>query len=154
MSINALAPVSGYANFSCFSTDDLFKADIMGHGIVIWPTTANIVCPFDGTYYQQNDHNIQIATSTGRWLLHIGLDFAGLTRSPVTYHFTDGATLTAGMPLAQVDWAFVAAGKLGVDQEVVLINLDQTEEIVNFTAGEYLTGGIIGQLTLTKGIED
>lgn len=151
-----LAPISGTAKLSQFSTDALFKANIMGQGIVIWPlaTATTIVCPFDGTYYQQNDHNIQIDTVAGRWLLHIGLNFAALNKSPVTYKFSNGATLTAGTLLAQVDWQLVAATNLEVNQEVALINLDQSGEIDNFTAADYLTGGIIGQLTLTKGIEN
>lgn len=151
MVIPVYAPVSGEGNFSQFSIDDLFKANILGQGIIIWPTNNQIMAPFDGTYYQQNDHNIQIQTAAGRWLLHLGLNFAGLPSVPVTYLFTDGASVAANSPIATVDWARVATGNLDVIQEVALINLDQQGLISDFSAGKFATGGIIGKLITTKG---
>lgn len=149
-----IAPVSGVIKLSQDSTDSLFSSNMLGQGVVMWPEGMQIVSPLAGTYYQQNDHNIQIQTEYGRWLLHIGLNFAGIATTPVKYTFTDGDVLAANVPIATIDWQQVAAAKLDVIQEVALLNLDQQAIISEFVPGNYQTGGIIGKLNLKGAHEE
>lgn len=149
-----VAPVSGLIKLSQDSTESLFSSNSLGQGVVIWPTDGQIVSPITGTYYQQNDHNIQIQTVFGRWLIHIGLNFAGMAQTPVKYMFKDGDVLAANTPLASVDWQQVATAHLDVIQEVALLNLDQQATIIEFTPGNYQTGGIIGKLNLKGAHEE
>ncbi|MCM0599371.1 PTS glucose transporter subunit IIA [Periweissella fabalis] len=149
-----VAPVSGLIKLSQDSTESLFSSNALGQGVVIWPTDAQLVSPIAGTYYQQNDHNIQIQTAFGRWLIHIGLNFAGMAQTPVKYMFKDGDVLAANTPLAKIDWEQVTKAHLDVVQEVALLNLDQQATIIEFTPGNYQTGGIIGKLNLKGAHEE
>lgn len=143
-----VAPISGLIKLSQDSTESLFSSNALGQGVVIWPTNDQLVSPFTGTYFQQNDHNIQIQTSYGRWLLHIGLNFVGMSQTPVNYLFNDGDTIPTNTPIATIDWQAVKAANLDTIQEVALLNLNQQAVIKDFTPGNYQSGGIIGTLSL------
>lgn len=153
MATNLYAPITGEVKLSQNSQDSLFSANILGKGIVIFPTGCQVVSPFDGIYTQQSDHTITIESNDGgQWLLHLGLDFAGMTTTPVTYLFQNGANLVANTPLAIINWAQVQAASLDVEQEVALLNVNQHSQIIEFVPANYESGGIIGKLITSKGV--
>lgn len=149
-----LMPINGDIKLSEDSSDSFFSANVLGKGVVIEPSSDTLVAPFDGVYYQQNNNSIHIKTEFGTWLIHIGINIAGIEKNYVSYKFNNGDVIKANTKLAIIDWQKITENLVDVIQEVAVINLDQTANIIDFTPSKYQTGDIIAKLVPNKGVLD
>ncbi len=117
-----VAPVSGTAIAMKDVNDPVFASGAMGKGIVIVPTSNQVVAPISGKIVPALDsgHAYGIRSETGvELLVHVGIDTVQLEGKHFTRRVGKGDTVRAGQPLVDVDFPAVAAE--GYDTSVLTI---------------------------------
>lgn len=130
--IELLAPLAGTVISLDDAGDPVFASRALGEGVAVQPdaaadagTLATVNAPVSGTVttVQKSGHAYGIKSATGvEVLVHIGIDTVELKGEGFQPQVTKGQQITAGAPLAQVDFAKIKAAGYPTATIVVVTN--------------------------------
>lgn len=145
------APVDGEAIEISKVKDETFSQEILGKGIGVIPSTADILAPADGTITMifPTGHAFTMETEDGiELLVHIGIDTVNLKGEHFEKRLEEGAVVKKGTAVIHADLDAIA-GK-GYDTTVVMVicNSDQFQKVEVIKEGPVSAGDNI--LGVTK----
>lgn len=146
-----VAPVSGQLINLEKVSDPVFAKKMMGDGLAIIPDDSTIVSPVNGVVATvfPTKHAIMLKSKHGlEIMLHLGIDTVELNGGPFTMAIREGAKVTAGQKLAEMDLKKIkAAGK----DDTVMVIITDTNEIKNkigYTERNITTGDPVFDIEL------
>lgn len=110
--------------------DPVFAEKMMGDGFCVFPTDGRVVSPVAGEVVNlfPTLHAVGIATSDGlEILVHVGIDTVKLQGEGFKALVKQGARVTAGQPLLEVDLALVGPKVPSLATPIVFTNLEGRE---------------------------
>lgn len=123
--------------------DAVFAEKVMGDGLAVHPSDADVVAPVDGRIEKlfPGGHGIALQTAGGlQVLIHIGLETVHLKGEGFTTHVEEGAEVTTGQRLVSVDLAAMEQRGIDMDSPVVVLSGETVTPLAEgtVTAGEPL----------------
>ncbi|KGT90383.1 PTS N-acetyl glucosamine transporter subunits IIABC [Erwinia typographi] len=138
-----VAPVSGEVVALDQVPDEAFASKAVGDGLAIKPTSSTVVSPAAGTVVKifNTNHAFCLETEKGvEVVVHMGLDTVALAGKGFTRLVEEGAQVTAGQPVLEMDLAFLNANARSMISPVVVSNIDDFSGIT-LVAGETVVAG-------------
>ncbi len=143
MILSLVAPVSGQV----FSLDDVpdeaFSSRIVGDGIAIKPTSSEVLAPASGTVVKifETNHAFCLETENGvELIVHMGIDTVALKGEGCARLVEEGAEVTAGTPILNLDLAFLEANAKSMISPVIISNIDDFAGVEILVDGEVKAG--------------
>ncbi|EAU68529.1 phosphoenolpyruvate--protein phosphotransferase [Stigmatella aurantiaca] len=121
------APIAGWATVLEEVPDPAFAQRMVGDGIAVDPTSAELRSPCDGVVLtvHASRHACTLRTQTGaEILLHVGIDTVGLRGEGFTVHVREGQTIRTGEPLISFDMDLLARKARSLMTVMVVANGD------------------------------
>lgn len=138
-----LAPVSGEVVALENVPDEAFASKAVGEGLAIKPTGSTVVAPAAGTVVKifSTNHAFCLETENGvEIVVHMGLDTVALEGKGFTRLIEEGATVTAGQPVLEMDLAFLTASARSMISPVVVSNSDDFAGLTLLAGGSVVAG--------------
>ncbi|WP_338562163.1 PTS N-acetyl glucosamine transporter subunit IIABC [Erwinia sp. E_sp_B04_7] len=138
-----VAPVSGEVVALEAVPDEAFASKAVGDGLAIKPTSSTVVSPAAGTLVKifNTNHAFCLETEKGvEIVVHMGLDTVALGGKGFTRLIDEGAKVTAGQPVLEMDLAYLNANARSMISPVVVSNIDDFNGIT-LVAGETVVAG-------------
>ncbi len=138
-SVTLLAPLAGRMAPLTETPDEIFAQEMLGRGVVFFPTEGKLTAPCDGkiTLVAPTKHAIGIETEKGlEILLHIGIDTVTLEGEPFNILVEEGQMVTAGQDLAEFDLAMIAEKASSIATPMIFTNLEETQNIAVMALGD------------------
>ncbi|WP_439212804.1 N-acetylglucosamine-specific PTS transporter subunit IIBC [Duffyella gerundensis] len=138
-----VAPVSGDVVALEKVEDEAFASKAVGEGVAIRPTGSTVVAPIAGTIVKifNTNHAFCLATDDDlEIVVHMGLDTVALQGQGFTRLVEEGAVVTAGQPILEMDLAFLNANARSMVSPVVISNIDDFAGIT-LLAGQQVVAG-------------
>ena len=127
-----VAPCDGKVGLLSETPDETFASEMMGKGLVIFPTSNKFYAPVDGkvSFVFGTKHAIGMVSDKGtEILLHIGIDTVTLNGEGYTIHVENGQDIKKGDLLAEVDLDFIKSKGLSTATPIVFTNLEQDSKL-------------------------
>lgn len=121
------APIAGWATVLEEVPDPAFAQRMVGDGIAVDPTSAELRSPCDGVVLSvhASRHACTLRTLTGaEILLHIGIDTVSLRGEGFTPHVSEGQSVRTGEPLISFDMDLLARKARSLMTVMVVANGD------------------------------
>ncbi len=141
--LSLVAPVSGQV----FSLDDVpdeaFSSRIVGDGIAIKPTSSEVLAPASGTVVKifETNHAFCLETENGvELIVHMGIDTVALKGEGCARLVEEGAEVTAGTPILNLDLAFLEANAKSMISPVIISNIDDFSGVEILVEGDVKAG--------------
>ncbi len=141
--LSLVAPVSGQV----FSLDDVpdeaFSSRIVGDGIAIKPTSSEVLAPASGTVVKifETNHAFCLETENGvELIVHMGIDTVALKGEGCARLVEEGAEVTAGTPILNLDLAFLEANAKSMISPVIISNIDDFAGVEILVEGDVKAG--------------
>lgn len=134
-----VAPCDGKVGLLSETPDETFASEMMGKGLVIFPTSNKFYAPVDGkvSFVFGTKHAIGMVSDKGtEILLHIGIDTVTLNGEGYTIHVENGQDIKKGDLLAEVDLDFIKSKELSTATPIVFTNLEQDSKLKVLKMGE------------------
>ena len=134
-----VAPCDGKVGLLSETPDETFASEMMGKGLVIFPTSNKFYAPVDGkvSFVFGTKHAIGMVSDKGtEILLHIGIDTVTLNGEGYTIHVENGQDIKKGDLLAEVDLDFIKSKGLSTATPIVFTNLEQDNKLKVLKMGE------------------
>ena len=134
-----VAPCDGKVGLLSETPDETFASEMMGKGLVIFPTSNKFYAPVDGkvSFVFGTKHAIGMVSDKGtEILLHIGFDTVTLNGEGYTIHVENGQDIKKGDLLAEVDLDFIKSKGLSTATPIVFTNLEQDSKLKVLKMGE------------------
>ena len=134
-----VAPCDGKVGLLSETPDETFASEMMGKGLVIFPTSNKFYAPVDGkvSFVFGTKHAIGMVSDKGtEILLHIGIDTVTLNGEGYTIHVENGQDIKKGDLLAEVDLDFIKSKGLSTATPIVFTNLEQDSKLKALKMGE------------------
>lgn len=134
-----VAPCDGKVGLLSETPDETFASEMMGKGLVIFPTSNKFYAPVDGkvSFVFGTKHAIGMVSDKGtEILLHIGIDTVTLNGEGYTIHVENGQVIKKGDLLAEVDLDFIMSKGLSTATPIVFTNLEQDSKLKVLKMGE------------------
>ena len=134
-----VAPCDGKVGLLSETPDETFASEMMGNGLVIFPTSNKFYAPVDGkvSFVFGTKHAIGMVSDKGtEILLHIGIDTVTLNGEGYTIHVENGQDIKKGDLLAEVDLDFIKSKGLSTATPIVFTNLEQDSKLKVLKMGE------------------
>jgi len=131
--------------------DEGFASKAVGEGVAIRPTGNIVVSPANGTVVKMfgTHHAFCLETDTGaEVVVHIGIDTVNLQGQGFTCLVDEGAKVTQGQPILELDLDYLTAHARSVISPVVITNMDEFGAI-SATAGGHVVAGETKLLDIT-----
>src|SRR5262252_6045858 len=125
--IDIAAPLSGVIVPLDSVPDQVFAQKIVGDGVSIDPTSAEVLAPVAGEVVQLHGahHALTLRTDSGlEVLVHIGIDTVMLRGEGFSPLVTQGQRVARGQPLIRFDLDALARQYKSLLAEVILVNMD------------------------------
>ncbi|PIJ48856.1 PTS N-acetyl glucosamine transporter subunit IIABC [Erwinia sp. OLTSP20] len=138
-----VAPVSGEIVALEQVPDEAFASKAVGDGLAIKPTGNTVVAPAAGTIVKifNTNHAFCLETDKGvEVVVHIGLDTVGLEGKGFSRLVEEGARVTAGQPVLQLDLEFLNANARSMISPVVISNSDDYAGLSHLAEGSVVAG--------------
>ncbi|MEM6050805.1 N-acetylglucosamine-specific PTS transporter subunit IIBC [Erwinia sp. P7711] len=138
-----VAPVSGEVVALELVPDEAFASKAVGDGLAIKPSSSTVVSPAAGTVVKifNTNHAFCLETEKGvEVVVHMGLDTVALGGKGFTRLVEEGAQVTAGQPVLEMDLAFLNANARSMISPVVVSNIEDYTGIT-LVAGETVVAG-------------
>ncbi|MGE9550822.1 N-acetylglucosamine-specific PTS transporter subunit IIBC [Erwinia amylovora] len=138
-----VAPVSGEVVALEQVPDEAFASKAVGEGLAIRPTSSTVVSPANGTVVKifNTNHAFCLETDKGvEVVVHMGLDTVALDGKGFTRLVEEGAEVTAGQPVLEMDLVFLNANARSMISPVVVSNIDDFSGIT-LVAGATVVAG-------------
>lgn len=131
--------------------DLVFAQKMMGDGYAVVPSNGTITAPVDGkvTNVFPTQHAIGFDAHGLEVLLHMGIDTVSLDGGPFSTAVREGAELTSGQIVSEVDLAGLE--QAGKDNAMIVILTNGAEVMEKFeitVSGTVTKGQVIGKVTL------
>jgi len=139
-----LAPVSGEVVALENVPDEAFASKAVGDGLAIKPSDKTVVAPVAGTVVKifNTNHAFCLEAENGvEIVVHMGLDTVALEGKGFTRLVEEGATVTAGQPILEMDLDFLNANARSMISPVVVSNSDDFAGL-NLLAGGTAVAGV------------
>lgn len=141
--LSLVAPVSGQV----FSLDDVpdeaFSSRIVGDGIAIKPTSSEVLAPASGTVVKifETNHAFCLETENGvELIVHMGIDTVALKGEGCARLVEEGAEVTAGTPILNLDLPFLEANAKSMISPVIISNIDDFAGVEILVEGDVKAG--------------
>lgn len=138
-----LAPVSGEIVPIDQVPDEAFASKAVGDGVAIKPTGKTVVAPIAGTLVKifNTNHAFCLETENGvEIVVHMGLDTVALAGKGFTRLVEEGATVSAGQPVLEMDLDFLNANARSMISPVVVSNSDDFAGMTLLATGTVIAG--------------
>ncbi|MGV3344886.1 N-acetylglucosamine-specific PTS transporter subunit IIBC [Enterobacteriaceae bacterium LUAb1] len=138
-----VAPVSGEIVAIEQVPDEAFASKAVGDGLAIRPVSSTVVAPAAGTVVKifNTNHAFCLETEKGvEIIVHMGLDTVALEGKGFTRLIEEGATVTAGQPILEMDLEFLNAHARSMISPVVVSNIDDFTGINQIAVGSVIAG--------------
>lgn len=138
-----LAPVSGNVVALDAVPDEAFASKAVGEGLAIKPTGKEVVAPAAGTVVKifDTNHAFCLETSSGvEVVVHMGLDTVALGGKGFTRLVEEGAMVSAGQPVLEMDLDFLNANARSMISPVVVSNSEDFVGLTLLATGTVVAG--------------
>ncbi|AUX92776.1 PTS N-acetyl glucosamine transporter subunit IIABC [Mixta gaviniae] len=138
-----LAPVSGEIVALDAVPDEAFASKAVGDGLAIKPDGNIVVAPTAGTLVKifNTNHAFCLETADGvEIVVHMGLDTVALAGQGFKRLAEEGATVSAGQPVLEMDLAFLNANARSMISPVVVSNIDDFAGVASLATGKVVAG--------------
>lgn len=138
-----VAPVSGEIVPIDQVPDEAFASKAVGDGVAIKPTGKTVVAPIAGTVVKifNTNHAFCLETANGvEIVVHMGLDTVALAGKGFTRLVEEGATVSAGQPVLEMDLDFLNANARSMISPVVVSNIDDFTGMTSLATGTVIAG--------------
>ena len=138
-----LAPVTGEIVALDAVPDEAFASKAVGDGLAIKPTDKTVVAPIAGTLVKifNTNHAFCLETANGvEIVVHMGLDTVALEGKGFTRLVEEGATVSAGQPVLEMDLDFLNAHARSMISPVVVSNSDDFAGLNLLASGSVVAG--------------
>ena len=138
-----LAPVSGEIVALDQVPDEAFASKAVGDGLAIKPTGNIVVAPTAGTLVKifNTNHAFCPETADGvEIVVHMGLDTVALAGKGFKRLAEEGATVSAGQPVLEMDLDFLNANARSMISPVVVSNIDDFAGVASLATGTVVAG--------------
>ncbi|RRC94201.1 PTS glucose transporter subunit IIA [Erysipelotrichaceae bacterium OH741_COT-311] len=133
------SPCKGRVGVLSETPDDTFAKEMLGKGIVIFPTDTKFYAPFDGEvqFVFDTKHALGLTTSNQtEVLLHIGIDTVHLKGEGFNVYVEAGQKIKKGDLLVEIDLQYIKEHAKSEATPLVFTSLKQEETIVVKKMGE------------------
>lgn len=133
------SPCKGRVGVLSETPDDTFAKEMLGKGIVIFPTDTKFYAPFDGEvqFVFDTKHALGLTTSNQtEVLLHIGIDTVHLKGEGFNVYVEAGQKVKKGDLLVEIDLQYIKEHAKSEATPLVFTSLKQEETIVVKKMGE------------------
>ncbi|HHG8773364.1 TPA: N-acetylglucosamine-specific PTS transporter subunit IIBC [Raoultella planticola] len=123
--------------------DEAFASKAVGDGVAVKPTDKTVVAPAAGTVVKifNTNHAFCLETENGAEIVvHMGIDTVALNGQGFKRLVEEGATVTAGQPILEMDLAFLNANARSMISPVVCSNSDDYSALVIQASGHVVAG--------------
>ncbi|EST90863.1 hypothetical protein T233_00134 [Vagococcus lutrae LBD1] len=127
------SPIEGKVLPLSEAKDGAFSDGIMGKGVVIEPTSGEVVAPFDGTVMTlfPTNHAIGLISETGaEVLIHIGIDTVQLEGKGFEAFVKQGDTVKKGQKLVQFDIDTITSEGYNTQVPIIITNTPDFADII------------------------
>lgn len=145
-----VCPVDGKVALLSEAPDETFASEMMGKGLVIFPTSNKFYAPVDGkvSFVFGTKHAIGMVSDKGtEILLHIGMDTVTLNGEGFNVVVENGQTIKKGDLLAEVDLDFIKSKGLSTATPMVFTNLEADSKLKLVKMGDVKANDIIIDVT-------
>lgn len=127
------SPIEGKVLPLSEAKDGIFSDGIMGKGVVIEPTSGEVIAPFDGTVMTlfPTNHAIGLISETGaEVLIHIGIDTVQLEGKGFEAFVKQGDTVKKGQKLIQFDIDTITSEGYNTQVPIIITNTPEFADII------------------------
>ncbi|WP_413528237.1 PTS N-acetyl glucosamine transporter subunit IIABC [Rahnella inusitata] len=138
-----VSPVTGDVVALDQVPDEAFASKAVGDGVAIRPTGKTVVSPAAGTIVKifNTNHAFCLETVSGAEIVvHMGIDTVTLNGKGFTRLVEEGATVTAGQPVLELDLDYLNANARSMISPVVVSNIDDYTGVVSLASGSVVAG--------------
>ena len=138
-----VSPVTGDVVALDQVPDEAFASKAVGDGVAIRPTGKTVVSPAAGTIVKifNTNHAFCLETVSGaEVVVHMGIDTVTLNGKGFTRLVEEGATVTAGQPVLELDLDYLNANARSMISPVVVSNIDDYTGVVSLASGSVVAG--------------
>ncbi|AMG55067.2 N-acetylglucosamine-specific PTS transporter subunit IIBC [Citrobacter amalonaticus] len=123
--------------------DEAFASKAVGDGVAVKPTDKTVVSPAAGTIVKifNTNHAFCLETEKGAEIVvHMGIDTVALNGQGFTRLVEEGAEVTAGQPILEMDLDYLNANARSMISPVVCSNIDDFSGLVIKADGHVVAG--------------
>ena len=123
--------------------DEAFASKAVGDGVAVKPTAKTVVSPAAGTIVKifNTTHAFCLETAKGAEIVvHMGIDTVALDGKGFTRLVEEGAEVTAGQPVLELDLDFLNANARSMISPVVCSNIDDFGGLIVKAQGQVVAG--------------
>ena len=123
--------------------DEAFASKAVGDGVAVKPTDKTVVSPAAGTIVKifNTNHAFCLETEKGAEIVvHMGIDTVALNGQGFTRLVEEGAEVTAGQPILEMDLDYLNANARSMISPVVCSNIDDFSGLVIKADGHVIAG--------------
>ncbi|QLK60419.1 PTS N-acetyl glucosamine transporter subunit IIABC [Enterobacteriaceae bacterium Kacie_13] len=138
-----VSPVTGDVVALDQVPDEAFASKAVGDGVAIRPTGKTVVSPAAGTIVKifNTNHAFCLETvSSAEIVVHMGIDTVTLNGQGFTRLVEEGATVTAGQPVLELDLDYLNANARSMISPVVVSNIDDYTGVISLASGSVVAG--------------
>lgn len=138
-----VSPVTGDVVALDQVPDEAFASKAVGDGVAIRPTGKIVVSPAAGTVVKifNTNHAFCLETVSGAEIVvHMGIDTVTLNGQGFTRLVEEGATVTAGQPVLELDLDYLNANARSMISPVVVSNIDDYTGVSALASGSVVAG--------------
>lgn len=138
-----VSPVTGDVVALDQVPDEAFASKAVGDGVAIRPTGKTVVSPAAGTIVKifNTNHAFCLETVSGAEIVvHMGIDTVTLNGQGFTRLVEEGATVTAGQPVLELDLDYLNANARSMISPVVVSNIDDYTGVFSLASGSVVAG--------------
>ncbi len=134
-----VAPLVGRVAPLSETPDESFAQEMIGKGLVFFPTKGELTAPCDGVVNLifPTKHAIGLETETGlELLIHVGIDTVKLNGAPFDVLVTEGQKVKIGEPLMKFDLKMIEEKAESIATPMVFTNLEDNQIMEVVKLGE------------------
>ena len=123
--------------------DEAFASKAVGDGVAVKPTAKTVVSPAAGTIVKifNTNHAFCLETAKGAEIVvHMGIDTVALDGKGFTRLVEEGAEVTVGQPVLELDLDFLNANARSMISPVVCSNIDDFGGLIVKAQGQVVAG--------------
>jgi PTS system N-acetylglucosamine-specific IIC component len=138
-----VSPITGEIVMLSDVPDEAFASGAVGDGVAIRPTASTVVSPAAGTVVKifNTNHAFCLETASGAEIVvHMGIDTVVLGGKGFTRLVEEGAVVTAGQPVLELDLVYLNANARSMISPVVVSNADDFSAVVTLASGQVVAG--------------
>ncbi|EIC84500.1 PTS N-acetyl glucosamine transporter subunit IIABC [Serratia sp. M24T3] len=138
-----ISPITGEVIVLSEVPDEAFASGAVGEGLAIRPTGKTVVAPANGVVVKifNTNHAFCLETEAGaEVVVHIGLDTVALNGQGFTRLVEEGATVSAGQPVLELDLDYLNGNARSMISPVVVSNMEDFSGLAQLAGGSVVAG--------------